>query len=86
MINSDFNRDNVAARILVDHNGEIEVEPLNIGQLPKDPQGVDLREFKPTASITKVVLIDVHKKNPRIIRVYYIAPDGTKKYRDIEIP
>lgn len=86
MINPDFNPDNVAARILVDSNGEIDVEAVNIGRLPKDPKGVDLRTFGATTSTTKQLQIDIHKKNPTVIRVYYIATDGTKKYKDIEIP
>jgi hypothetical protein len=90
MINSTFNPafnpDNVAVRILVDSDGEIEVEAINIGELPEDPNGVDLRTFGATTSITKQVQIDVHKKNPTVIRVYYIATDGSKKYKDIVIP
>lgn len=86
MTNPDYNPKNLAARILIDSDGEVEVEAANIGQLPKDPKGVDLRTFGATTSRTKQLQIDIHNKNPTVIRIYYIATNGTKKYKDIEIP
>jgi hypothetical protein len=78
-----FDPSSVVAKVLIDINGNIEVEPEKPAIRPSE--GSDLRAFGGRAQ-TRVLWYDVYKKNPTIIRFYYITSAGDKKYVDIEIP